>query len=73
MPQRGRLSTGMIVGQEFICLGALLHQQVQQIPQVETNLHHGTSGFVLLYRELYVGFSHRIAKDSSAPLQMPET
>ncbi|WP_192035132.1 LysR family transcriptional regulator [Halomonas sp. YLGW01] len=56
---RGRLRIGTIVDPEFIRLGAVLHQLVQRVPQVETELHHGTSGFVLdslLRRELDVGF-----------------
>ncbi|WP_458527043.1 LysR family transcriptional regulator [Onishia taeanensis] len=56
---RGHLRIGTIVDPEFIRLGAFLHQLVQRTPQVETELHHGTSGFVLdslLRRELDVGF-----------------
>ena len=67
---RGRLRIGTIVDPEFIRLGALLHQLVQRIPQVETELHHGTSGYVLeslLRRELDVGFY------LEAPGQMPAT
>ncbi|WFF42480.1 LysR family transcriptional regulator [Salinicola endophyticus] len=67
---RGRLRIGTIVDPEFIRLGALLHQLVQRIPQVETELHHGTSGFVLealLRRELDVGFY------LESPGQMPNT
>lgn len=67
---RGRLRIGTIVDPEFIRLGALLHRLVQRIPQVETELHHGTSGYVLeslLKRELDVGFY------LESPGQMPET
>ncbi|AZM96955.1 LysR family transcriptional regulator [Vreelandella venusta] len=67
---RGRLRIGTIVDPEFIRLGALLHQLVQRIPQVETDLHHGTSGLVLdslLHRELDVGFY------LESPGQQPET
>ncbi|MCH8551458.1 MAG: LysR family transcriptional regulator [Natronospirillum sp.] len=44
---RGKLRIGTIIDPEFIRLGPLLHELVASAPQVETELHHATSGIAL--------------------------
>lgn len=56
---RGKLRIGTIIDPEFIRLGPLLHELVATAPQVETELHHATSGIALqrlLSDELDFGF-----------------
>lgn len=56
---RGLLRIGTILDPEFTRLSALLKELVTLAPELETELHHGTSGEVLaklLNKELDVGF-----------------
>jgi len=43
----GRLSIGTILDPEFLRLGAFLRRLVERYPDIETNLSHGISGWVL--------------------------
>ena len=44
---RGRLRIGTILDPEFTRLGAFLHELVNQAPEIEPELQHGTSGSML--------------------------
>lgn len=56
---RGKLKIGTIVDPEFIRLGDFLSRLMARAPQLETELHHGMSGSVLVdveQSDLDVGF-----------------